>query len=138
MTVLEMQTQARPATRWTEVCATDHPAPTGRPARQARQVTAPHRRPMRRSSGRVAEPAVTGPARPAVRGPRTGSTPVAPGRRVLVRPASSERVRACRVEAPSVSGVVDDVPTWALLACGIAFGIIMLLALAYLGGPAYA
>jgi hypothetical protein len=34
--------------------------------------------------------------------------------------------------------VVDDVPTWALLACGVVFGILMLLALALLGGPAYA
>ncbi|UVE95583.1 DUF3806 domain-containing protein [Dietzia sp. B32] len=63
---------------------------------------------------------------------------MAPGRRVLVRPASAEGVRACHIEAPVASGVVDDVPTWALLACGIAFGVILLFAVAYLGGPAYA
>ncbi|MBB1008846.1 hypothetical protein G6010_04430, partial [Dietzia sp. SLG510A3-3B2-2] len=65
-------------------------------------------------------------------------TSVAPGRRVLVRPVSTDRVRACHVEAPASTGVVDDVPAWALLACGIAFGVIMLLAVAFLGGPAYA
>lgn len=76
--------------------------------------------------------------RPSVRG-YSGTAPlVGPGRRVLARPAVSDSVRACRVEAPSVSGVEDDVPTWALLACGIAFGVIVLLAVAFLGGPAYA
>ncbi|MFN3600370.1 MAG: hypothetical protein ACK4UY_03160 [Dietzia sp.] len=63
---------------------------------------------------------------------------VAPGRQVLVRPASPHQVRACGVEARPAAPVVDDVPTWALLACGILFGILMLLALALLGGPAYA
>ena len=62
--------------------------------------------------------------------------PVAPGRRVLVRSAGD--VRSCRVEAPSAGRVVDDVPTWALVICGVLFGLAMLLALAFLGGPAYA
>ena len=64
-----------------------------------------------------------------------GPSAVAPGRRVL--PRSSVRARACHVEAPSPAGVVDDVPTWALLVCGILVGVLMLLALAFLGGPAY-
>ena len=63
---------------------------------------------------------------------------VAPGRRLSERSVSGHQARACRVEAPLVSPVVDDVPTWALLTCGIVVGIIMLLALAFLGGPAYA
>ncbi|WP_354054317.1 hypothetical protein [Dietzia sp. 2505] len=63
---------------------------------------------------------------------------VAPGRRVLVNPASAGSVRACGSEARSSVPVVDDVPTWALVVCGIVFGILMLLALALLGGPAYA
>ncbi|WP_380059604.1 hypothetical protein [Dietzia aurantiaca] len=47
-------------------------------------------------------------------------------------------MRACEVQAPAPAGVVDDVPTWALVVCGVLFGIAMLLALAFLGGPAYA
>ena len=62
----------------------------------------------------------------------------APRRIVQTRPVASDRVRACRVESPAPTRVVDDVPAWALLACGIAFGILMLLAVAFLGGPAYA
>lgn len=42
------------------------------------------------------------------------------------------------MQAPAGSPVVDDVPTWVLLACGVIFGLVMLLALAFLGGPAYA
>ena len=63
--------------------------------------------------------------------------------RVRPRPASAVRprpaitVRACRVDAPPRGGVVDDVPTWALLVCGIVVGVLMLLALAFLGGPTY-
>ncbi|WP_235026706.1 hypothetical protein, partial [Dietzia lutea] len=62
----------------------------------------------------------------------------APRRIVQARPVASDRVRACRVESPAPTRVVDDVPAWALLACGIAFGVLMLLAVAFLGGPAYA
>ena len=57
---------------------------------------------------------------------------------VQARPVASDSVRACRVESSAPTRVVDDVPAWALLACGIAFGILMLLAVAFLGGPAYA
>lgn len=111
MTVLEMQSRTRPAVRWTEVCATEHTD--------------------------LMPPVRTGVA--------PSSTPVvAPGRsiahrrRMPARPPSAEGVRACRVETPADTAVVDDVPAWALLTCGILFGVVLLLALALLGGPAYA
>lgn len=120
MTVMEMQPRSRPSVPWTEVCVTDHDRPVSSKL---------HPRP---DAG----------ARPVIRtldrGRQTATRSVAPGRRVLVRPASAERVRACGSEARSSAPVVDDVPTWALVACGIVFGILMLLALALLGGPAYA
>lgn len=121
MTVVELQSHPRPAARWTEVCPDDH---RGRVAHLDRPAVTSSR------AENLVRPRVT--ARPAA------VTSVAPGRRVLVRPVSTDRVRACHVEAPASTGVVDDVPAWALLACGIAFGVIMLLAVAFLGGPAYA
>ena len=119
MAVMEMQSQARPAVRWTEVCASEHGAAVvARPRPQIR-------------AGELAS------ARTLDRRGEVGHRSVAPGRRVLVRPASAERVRACRVEAPATSPVVDDVPAWVLVACGVVFGMVMLLALALVGGPTY-
>lgn len=138
MTILEMQPQARPAMRWTEVCAADHLAPARRVGGQFIGNVGVADRPATRPTRSAERSTVVERVRPSVRGYSASATLVAPGRRVLVRPAVADSVRACRVEAPSVSGVVDDVPTWALLACGIAFGVIVLLAVAFLGGPAYA
>lgn len=118
MTVLEMQTRTQPAVRWTEVCATEHTTIT-RPSGQAL---------LRTSS----------PASALASSPLTSSRTIAPGRQLRVLPASAKQVRSCRVSAPSDANVVDDVPTWALLACGVVFGLLLLLAVALLGGPAYA
>lgn len=145
MSVLEMKSHAHPTVRWTEVCPDDHRGQASRAARPrvapaaVRSGIAPGRSVVRPGGDRPAVAAVrTGtlvrsrvPARP------TPATTVAPGRRVLVRPAAADQVRACHVGAPTPGGVVDDVPAWVLLACGIAFGVIMLLAVAFLGGPAY-
>ena len=126
MSVLEMQPDARPIVQWTEVCPDDH---RGDAIRVGRTNTEPA--PVRSGHApRLVRP--RGTARPA------SVTSVAPGRRVLVRPAATDHARACHIAAPAPAGVVDDVPAWALLACGIAFGVIMLLAVAFLGGPAYA
>ena len=146
MTVVQLQSHPRPAVRWTEVCPDDHRgqgAHLDRPrdvSVPVRPTPAPRRSLVRPEGGR---PAVTSAragnlVRPRVAARPATVTSVAPGRRVLVRPVSTDRVRACHVEAPVSTGVVDDVPAWALLACGIAFGVIMLLAVAFLGGPAYA
>lgn len=144
MTILEMRHEARPAMRWTEVCASDHTAPVRREASQHHELGSVKIRPTARPAryaerSTVAERSMVAEQRGShARRPSTGTHLVAPGRRVLARPAPADNVRACRVEAPSVSGVVDDVPTWVLLACGVAFGVVLLLALALLGGPAYA
>ena len=120
MSVLEMQSPSRPAVRWTEVCATEHGSPVTTRVR------------ARAESAR-------GPAiRTLDRGRPVPTRSIGPGRTALVRPASTGQVTACRVASKPVSPVVDDVPTWVLLACGILFGVVMLLALALLGGPAYA
>lgn len=138
MTIVETRPEARPAMRWTEVCAADHFAPVRRASRHHQEPGSVKVRPASRPA-RDAERSMVGErGRPSARGHVSAATLVAPGRRVLVRPAHAGTVRACRVEAPSVAGVVDDVPTWVLLACGVAFGVILLLALAFLGGPAYA
>lgn len=165
MTVTEMQSHARPTVRWTEVCAVDHrgqfssagvagaelPVRSGRPPR--RSVVRPEgSRPAAASTRSASTSAVAGRAesgravstraeslvRPRVPARPASTTSVAPGRHLLVRTVASDRARACRVDTPISTGVVDDVPTWALMACGIAFGVIMLLAVAFLGGPAYA
>ena len=126
MSVLEMQSQSGPALRWSEVCATEH-----RVSMSMSMSMSGRSRP-RADLGAVPDTRPGGRRRPAA------TRPVAPGRRVLVRPASAGQVRACHVQEPTASPVVDDVPTWVLVACGVAFGFIMLLALALLGGPAYA
>lgn len=163
MTVQELQSHAHLTRSWTEVCAGEHGVGPvrdsggrgGRPA-SALPPVALRTRPVVRSKGRRAGGAVvTDRVRPVsarrsapgrrvafdrspARGRSTSAAPVAPGRRVVVRSAGS--VRACEVQAPATApvGVVDDVPTWALVVCGVFFGIAMLLALAFLGGPAYA
>ncbi|KAA0919594.1 hypothetical protein [Dietzia sp. ANT_WB102] len=146
MSVLEMQPDTRPIVQWTEVCPDDHrgkatravrpdaePAPVRFGHAPRRTATGPEaRRPTDISARTEILVKPRGTARPA------SVMSVAPGRRVLVRPAATDHVRACHIAAPAPVGVVDDVPAWALLACGIAFGIIMLLAVAFLGGPAYA
>lgn len=120
MSVLEMQPQSRPTMSWTEVCAAEHRLPaTSVPARRADKSARP-------ATGTLVRP----------RSSPTRS--VGPNRRVLSRPAAVDQVRSCRVQAQPAMPVVDDVPTWALLACGIVFGVLMLMALALLGGPAYA
>lgn len=128
MTVLEMQSRTQPALRWTEVCAPGH-ATVGPPVRSGGLRTVAERAPLNEMSpGRIQAPARgVAPARS-----------LAPGREVLIRPASSQGVRACRIDVGTETAVVDDVPAWVLLACGIAFGVVLLLALALLGGPAYA
>lgn len=120
MSVLEMQPQSRPTMSWTEVCAADHRLPaTSATVRRAEAMPRPTTRTLDRPR------------------PAPGRS-VAPGRRVSAHSGSVGQVRACRVQTPPTSPVVDDVPTWALLACGIVFGVLMLAALALLGGPAYA
>lgn len=146
MSVLERQTHTGPTVRWTEVCPDVHREQGARAARPRIDPAPIRTRPALRRAD-------VGPGgeRPAVSPARAGAlvrsrmparsaqlTSVAPGRRVLVRSVATDQVRACHVDAPVSGGVVDDVPAWVLLACGIAFGVIMLLAVAFLGGPAYA
>lgn len=71
------------------------------------------------------------------RGRQLTARSIGVGRSGPVRLATTGQPTACRVDSVSASPVVDDVPTWVLLACGIVFGVVMLLALALLGGPAY-
>lgn len=161
MTVQGIQSHAHLTRSWTEVCTGEHGVgpvgdPSGRGGRPASALSsvASRTRPVAGSKGRRAGGVVgtdrvrpvsarrsaqgRGVAfdRPPASGRSTSAVPVAPGRRVVVRSAGS--VRACEVQAPAPAVVVDDVPTWALVVCGVLFGIAMLLALAMLGGPAYA
>lgn len=112
MTVLEMQSQprtpSRPVVRWTEVCTAEHVGAAERSL--------------------------------ALRSPEPPVRTAAPGPRARVRPAVSvgAGVRACHAESASGPTVVDDVPTWVLLACGLVFGLVLLLLVALVGGPAYA
>lgn len=107
-TQTQVPAQGRPAVRWTEVCAAEHRSPL-----------ATRTRPVNRSGGGLA------------------TRSLGPGRSGPARPATTGQPTACRVATISASPVVDDVPTWVLVACGIVFGVVMLLALALLGGPAY-
>lgn len=138
MTILEMHSQARPATRWIEVCAAEHISPVRRMRREHRVGASARVRPAKRSPWSVDRSNIGERARPSGRARSTAAPLITPSRSIVARPAYADNVRACSVEAPSASGVVDDVPTWVLLACGIAFGVILLLVLALLGGPAYA
>ena len=138
MTILEMHSQARPATRWIEVCAAEHITPPPRMRREHCVGDGAKVRPAKRSARGVDRSNYGELARPSGRARMTAAPLAAPRRSIVARPSYADNVRACSVEAPSVSGVVDDVPTWVLLACGIAFGVILLLVLALLGGPAYA
>lgn len=116
MAVLEMQSPSTPAVRWTEICATEHTSE------------------IRPTPGRV----VPGSRAGATVVDRTDARVLSTGRRERLRTEPVGPVHACRVQAPVRGGVVDDVPTWALLACGVVFGLVLLLALALMGGPAYA
>lgn len=120
VSVLEMKSQSHPTMSWTEVCAADHRLPV---------MSVPGRRVD--TSARLATRQLERPR-------HTQTRTVGPGRRVLARPAPVGQVRACRVQPQPAGQVVDDVPTWALLACGIVLGVLMLVALVLLGGPAYA
>lgn len=149
MTVQELQSETDFTPHWSAACPVDHGLGQARGGRQG--VLAPatrptkagaRKRPPTRSETRPGgEPGNAARVRP-VGSPRgitvrpEGRAPLAPGRRVLTRQGPT--ARACHVEAPSRAGVVDDVPTWVLLACGILAGVLMLLAVALLGGPAYA
>lgn len=127
MTVLELPPSVSPV-RWTEVCAADHrvdrrlAAPRIPAAASARTANRPA------SSVRVlgAAPTVSG-ARPAARTRPAGS-----------RSSAGAGVRACRPSRVAPAAVVDDVPAWVLVACGVIVGLLMVLALAFIGGPAYA
>jgi len=56
------------------------------------------------------------------------------------RPAAraASGVHACYVSAEPGPRIADDVPTWVLLTCGIVLGVVMLLAMVFIGGPSYA
>ena len=127
MTVLELPPSVSPV-RWTEVCAADH---------RADRRLAATRRPAAASARTAIRPASTGRGR--------GAAPTAPGVRpgVRTRPAGSRAtagagVRACRPSRVAPAAIVDDVPAWVLLACGVIVGLLMVLALAFIGGPTYA
>ena len=151
MTVQELHSRIDFTPLWTEACPVEHGLEEMRGSRQGgagsavRPVMAPagaRMLPPTRSGDRRAVTPRTGDrvspvaGRPVSSVRSAGLAPVSPGRRVLSRPAAG--ARACYVEAPSSVGVVDDVPTWVLLTCGILVGVLMLLALALVGGPAYA
>lgn len=147
MTVQELQFFTDSGRRWTEACPVEHGvaghhAGVAAPAVRRRADSRSRRRPVTPVSGRrIVSAGAPQRSRPSsasgVSVSRSNTVaPVAPGRRA--NPSSTSSVRACQVEAPSPVGVVDDVPTWALLTCGLLFGMAMLLALAFLGGPAYA
>lgn len=161
MTIQELQSYASVAPQWTEACLAEHvrgestDAPRqmrGRAPRAAVVQAEARTRPPTRSEHRVGYARVAGrvgpgiaretaPVRPTSIRQAAASRPGSPdqgalGRRVLARPTST--VRACHVQAPARAGVVDDVPTWVLAVIGITVGVLMLLALAFLGGPAYA
>lgn len=149
MTILEMHSHTDSTARWTEICAAEHRAPaqsadgvrrdpdrSGERQARGRTGTRPGARPVGRRDSASPNRGASAD-RVATLAPAPSRTP-APRRIVQARPVASDSVRACRVESSAPTRVVDDVPAWALLACGIAFGILMLLAVAFLGGPAYA
>ena len=154
MVVQELQSCPEVTPPWTGVCPVGHglgEIRAGRPgvlAPAARQApVGPRKRPPARSgSGLARVPRSAGRVRPVTSAPgapvravpvrAAGRAPGAPGTRVLIR--ATPAARACRVVAPPRAGVVDDVPTWVLVSCGMIVGVLMLLALAVLGGPAYA
>ncbi len=127
MTILETQSQpwTQRSVRWTEVCAVEHAA----------VFSAADPPATLSASRRVAS--VTRPGGPRNGGNTCSSSPsTTPGHRASA--AAVSQVRACRAPEPVVTPMVDDVPTWILLACGVVFAVLMLLALTLVGGPAYA
>ncbi|MCT2262997.1 MULTISPECIES: hypothetical protein [Dietzia] len=148
MTVLELHSHTDSTVRWTEICPAEHRAsmhrvdhgvnanPAADPRTRGRGVTRPGARPVGRHDAAAPRRGAPADRRPALA--PTASRMPTPRLADRTRPVSADQVRACRIEAPAPACVVDDVPAWALLACGIVFGVIMLLAVAFLGGPAYA
>lgn len=135
MTVLELQQHTPSRVRWTEVCATEHaPSPQVRalPALGAGRRL-PASMPVSPGAPRSSVRSVLAEPRERVVPGRDRAT--APRRAV---PAVTGGVRSCRREEFAPVRVVDDVPTWVLAACGVVFGLMMVLALAFVGGPAYA
>lgn len=149
MTILELHSHTDSTMRWTGVCEGDH-HPSGQPADDVRADaarTADRQVRGRTAGGPAGRPTGRRDAASPTRGARGGRGTVvgtapsrtpSPRRSAQARPVSAEGVRACRIESSAPAGVVDDVPAWALLACGVVVGVIVLLAVAFLGGPAYA
>lgn len=152
MTVQELPSFSSVTRSWTVACPAEHGLSVSRENTAQRRVSADSSRTGALSVGHRPRPAgepvvrqrggsgVADRTRPAAQRqerPRRSITqaPVAQGRRVLARPAHD--VRACRVEAAVPAGVIDDVPTWALLACGVVLAVLMLVAVVFLGGPTY-
>lgn len=113
MTVLELRPTSPSPARWTEVCATEHSSPSSVRAVAARTV-------LVRNVPARGLPERTVPER------------------TMPRTVAGTGVRSCRPSVAAPARVVDDVPTWVLLACGVLFGLLMVFALAFVGGPAYA
>ena len=118
MTVLELPSTTRSTGSWTQVCASEHSVTS----RAVHDVLGSAPRDVR----------VFDESRP------SGARTLVPGRRVSSGLAAGDHVSACRVGGRVDEQVVDDVPTWVLLTCGIVVGLALLLALALTGGPAYA
>ena len=154
MVVQELQSSPAFTPLWTEACPVGHAHGEMRgsrpgildPAVRPASAGAQKRPPTRSEFGLGGVPRSAERVRP-VASPRGGSVRSVPGRTVgrapvgagpRVLPRSASAARACHVVAPSRAGVVDDVPTWVLVSCGIVVGVLMVLALAFLGGPAYA
>lgn len=148
MTVLEMRSQAGLTVRWSEVCGPQHhsaafalnleealggarPDSLARVGRTFRDIARPASRVDRGPRGAEAgsSPGAVRPAR---------GVSVAPGRRAPTRVVSADRARTCHVNTAAAAKVTDDVPTWVLLTCGIVFGVMLLLAMAFIGGTSYA
>lgn len=148
MTILEMHSQEGSTVRWSEVCGPQHhsasvvpraggiaaeyiPAGSARTRRLPQSRVRPINRVERRSLVPVAGPR-SAHARPA------RQLSAGPDRRVPGGAVTRDRIRACHVDTGAAVRMTDDVPTWVLLTCGVVLGVILLLALAFIGGPTYA
>lgn len=148
MTVLETRSQAGSTVRWSEICGPQHhSAAFALGFEKAVAGSSPDRLTrVRRNPRNVARPAtrVERQPRAAVAGSSPGSVrpargvSVGRGRQVPARVISADRPRACQVNTAAAAKVTDDVPTWVLLTCGIVFGVMLLLAMAFIGGTSYA
>ncbi|GLB62332.1 hypothetical protein NCCP2495_02100 [Dietzia sp. NCCP-2495] len=152
MSVQELQPISGVARSWTEACPVEHGLSVSRESAGHRGVAIQESRTGMPAVGRRSRPAGetvvrqrgglgnvdrTRPVAQQQVRPRRSTTqaPVAPGRRVFVRPTHA--VRACTVEPAAPVRVIDDVPTWALLACGVVLAVLMLVVVMFLGGPTY-